>query len=414
MRRIQNKIERGPDAAVKRYSAAHAESLGSINKLVNQTGSSSTLPYSDSGRGHFHASDSNIHSTPPTLMEADSRHKKKPIRHLYEDVEVGVAQRDEIPTENVKSNTRTMNWINRHTEMDWARGEREEPREMTGSMWSSRNRMPRPHSREKLQNAGGSGRKLSKTKSDQGRELLGGYQAPAARSYRQQPTSVVPPPFSTRQQQQVEREVAHRPHTPGDRQQVKSRRISYINAMDDPTELPVRENPNSHLRPTREEGLVSMQHGHRPSRDEQFSSPEYSASSSSYTSNSHRGSEGTRSSHIYQPHPLSVHPHPPSSHHPMHHRVDKYGSNMTTPINPALSHRRSSESTDTLIERGSRGPPYYHPGGRGRIQGLHPQRTFSNERTYNSNSPPQREHAHTDHMIHTTPPRRTAQVESYL
>ena len=191
--------------------------------------------------------------------------------------------------------------------------------------------------------------------------------------------------------------------------------------MNDPTELPVRENASPHFRPTREEGPVShhthreegpvSHHAHRTSREEQFTSP-----TNAYTSSRHGNSRHVESysrdpqghqGHLYQPpHPLPTHA--------MQHSYGSLQRDMNTSVNPPMSRRRSSESSDPPVERGGRNP-YYHPG-RSHLQGLHPRRTYSNERTFNSNSPPQREHAHTDHSLRATPPHphRSAQVESYL
>lgn len=412
VRRIQNKLVRESDAH-KRYSAAHAESLGSIPKLVNQLGGSVTLPHPS----YLHASDSNINSNSPVPAEAEGT-RKKPTRHMYEDIEL--APKEEGPPEGSKSDARTMNWVNHHQELNWGRGEDGPGREMTGSMWSSRNRMQRQHSRERLRNGNG-GRRLGKTKSDQGREMVPSYQGPppGSRPYRQQSLqSAVPQPHPQPVSKPLEdreppaplrdRAVAQHSHAHA-RQQFKSRRISYMQAMNDPSELPVRENPGSQLRPTREEG---PHHTHRMSRDEQFSSPEYTYAPSNRHGNSrHLDSYAQETSRMYQPHQ----PRPLSSH-GMQQRMDSYGRDLGPPI----SHRRrSSESSEPPLDRVGRGAQFYHPG-RTHLQGIHPRRTFSNERTYSNDSPPQREHAsgpvYPDHTHRSTPTHqhRSAQVESYL
>lgn len=436
VRRIQNRIGvRDKETALKRYSAAHAESFGSVPKLVNQVGGSGTLPPSASGRGYLHASDSNISNTSPSALLDSEEARKRPVRHNYEDVEKRSARhnyedveiKNEASAEGSKSDSRTMNWVNHHTELNWGRGD--DPREMTGSIWSTRNRVQRQHSKEKLRNGSGT-RRLSKSKSDQGRELLSTFQGPSPpRVYRQPTVSAVPQPYpqaGSRQEERppqlmerappppqlMERGVAHRPHAEADRPLLKSRRVSYVHAMNDPSELPVRENPTSLLRPTREEELASH-HGHRASRDEQFTSPEYTPGA--YTSNHHGNSrhlEGygsAQASHLYQPRPLSTHG---------MHRQDSYGSlqrDMTASVNPSHGRRRGSESSEPPLVGGGRGAQYFHAN-RSHLQGIHPHRTFSNERTYSNNSPPQREHAHTDHTLRSTPPHphRSAQVESYL
>lgn len=426
VRRIQNKI---PDAATKRYSASHADSLGSIHKLVNRVGSA-TLAHSDSSRGHLHSSDSNINATSQG-QGGEGDVKKRVVRHNYEDVEV-VGQKEELDPERSKSNSRTMNWINHHTELNWGRGDG--TREITGSMWSSRNRVQRQHSKEKVRNGSGM-RRLVQTKSDQGRELVGTYQGPA-RHYRQQQQQqaasavLQPHPQATSKAQDdrgqpqllLERGgVTLRTQGQGtaEKQQNRSRRISYVTAMNDPTVLPVRDkaSPTSFIR----------------TRDEQFSSSEFNVSGlSSYStgagSSRHLEGYAAQSSHLYShPGPVPAH----SAHPMMQHRPDKYSSlREVTTANPPLTRRRTSDSSEPSMDRGGRGPQYYHHGRGPLLQGHQPYRTFSNERTFSNNSPPQREHAHSHtsmhaaaDMLHATPPppppphahsRRTTQVESYL
>lgn len=414
VRRIRNKIPNdNKDSVIKRHSTNYSENLGSMPKLVNRSGSA-TLAYPESSRGHFHASDSNISTSPSPLAQGEGQAgRKKVVRHSYEDVDI--SQREE---QEVKQNTRTINWINHHTEMNWGRGK--EAREVTGSMWSSRNRVHRQPSKEKVRNGGV--RRMSKTKSDQGRDsITASYQGPSPRhSYRQQPTSsavpqaqqqlgpqanqrqeltssVVPqaqPQLGTRWQE--DRTLAQMPPlgagptSVAQHSQGRSRRISYMTAMNDPTEVPVRENSSTPHR-TREEhfspGSAAAYGGPGPG----------SYSSSTRPGNMADNFTSSSAAHLYN--------YPPTH----HGRVNQYSSSMhrdmSTPINPALTRRKSSETSDPPVERGGR---YY----RSHLQGQRPHRTFSNERTYTStNSPPQRER---DHGNDSIPSRRIAKVESYL
>ena len=453
VRRIQNKIIRDKDVT-KRYSAAHAESLGSIPKIVNQ----GVAPHQDSSRPHLHASDSNIHSISPALLDSEAN-RKKLVRHTYEDVEIGA--KEDMPQDS-RSNSRTVNWVNHHTELNWGRGEGrgEDQREIAsgGSIWSTRNRMQRQQSKEKLRNGGGA-RRLSKSRSDQGRELIGSYQPtappPGPRTYRQHPpSSSVPQPYPQTSRQPEETTppqagVTHRTYGQGEKH--KSRRVSYLSAMDDPSDIPVRDNPSGlplrhtieeghqlrptreeghqlrptreeghQLRPTREEGhqlRPTREEGHqlrstreeayhRPSRDEQYTSPEYNLPTYTAGGGRHGNNRPMEGYNVYQPRPLSSHG--------IQHGYNSLQRDVPPQMNPVMGRRRSSESSEPPLERGSRGNQYYRASpGRTHLHAVHARRTFSNERSYSNDSPPQREHPAPDHTHHPHP-RRPAQVESFL
>lgn len=402
---------------MKRHSSVYPEAYGSIPKLVNHTGSA-TLGSSDSSRAHLHASDSNISSS----VQAEGEGKKRMVRHMYEDVEI--AQRDSSSA-GAKSDSRTINWINHHTEMNWGRGE--EGREMTGSMWSSRNRLHREHSKEKLRN--GNTRRVSKTKSDQGREVLAAYQPPSTSTYR--PQSSVPQPQHLQQPQHMQQPQhvksqpskgqdgrgfrgKEHPLNRGPTETLRSRRISYLSAMNQPTELPVKDTTTSSSRKeimspsssTHYRSGDTASPAHHRNRD--FPSTEYGMSYSTPGNSRHgNGNQlpgyGGGQTHLYSQRG-SAHP-PPM----LHQRANKYAYDMTTPSH----YRQSSDSSEatmvnTLEAMGRKVPPYLQH--RTQLHGQRPHRTYSNERAYSHASPPQ----HEEDTLHSTKPHRTAQVESYL
>ena len=456
VRRIKNRITINKDAALKRHSA-NPESYGSIPKLINHSGSA-TLGYSESSRGHLHASDSNISASTLQAEGEGPAGRKKPVRHMYEDVEI--AQRDDT----AKSSSRTINWINHHTEMNWGRGEGrgEESREMTGSMWSSRNRVPRQHSKEKLRNGSGSSgnlRRVVKTKSDQGRDALSTFQPAPPRHVRQ--PSAPNRGSEDRGHPEPNRGVIEGYHQasrggdrgpsrgpddrgpsrgpddrgpsrgpddrvpsrgpsrgPEDRAQarvndgvvssdqiatLKARRISYMSAMNEPSDIPVRDTSNPVV-PSHRPGRDPSHRGNSPANTPQrsmFNTDYGMPYAGGRHGNSSRGYGAAQYSHF------SAHPSL------LQQRVGKYSTlqhDMTTPTN--LPHRRQSSESIDPAEMTSRKPQQYlQQHSRGAVLG---HRTFSNDRvTYSSHhSPPQRG----DHVTHGTkpPPPRPAQVESYL
>lgn len=377
--------------------------------------------------------------------------KKRPTRHIYDDVEIP-AQRERGPgpaeDDATKLNPRTINWINHHTELNWGRGQ-EGGEEPTGSMWSSRNRVQRRNSKEKVRN-GGDARRVSKTKSDQ----------PPRGIYRQQtPTnSTVPQPLGAPQPSRGAEDMVHpmvserggqRGQGQGQSDTLRSRRISYMSAMNEPSEIPVkdtashlrgREDPTSHLR-GREDTTTS----HLRGRED----PTSHLRGREDTSTSHlRGREDT-TTHRGREEPFDYGmPYPTNSRqgnnsrgygaqghqlysHPamLHQKVHKYSSLQHDVVPPPSHHRRNSESSEPMetvsrkpapMETVSRMPAPMETGSRmsaqylqqiTRLQEARPHRTFSNERAYPQpphHSPPQREE--------DSPPKphRTPQVESYL
>lgn len=316
-------------------------------------------------------------------------------------------QRQQAPgPDKGKPNPRTINWINHHNEMNWGRGGEEgKEREVSGSMWAPKNKVQRHNSKEKVRNGGG-GRRLSKSKSDQGREVLATYQGSAPRHpfLPQQPPALQQTPSSVPQPQVVRRsEDRSRPHpsllerggvnthpqqaTAADK---RSRRISYMNAMNDPSDLPVRETSNT------------PQHRRGPrGGEEHFSSgSEYSLPSYATTGRpSNRHTPSPQQGGHYYPRPAPHHVSMGGMPQTTASSSGKYSSLQRDATSSAVhssGRRRSSESSEPPLERtntggGSRYHPHHnlHPP----MQGHRARRTFSNDRSYaTNNSPPQREH----------------------
>ncbi len=363
------RINGGNGGEKKRHSATHAE----LMKVRKNWSGSGTL-FSDLGSGggavrggYLRTSESNLSSaTPPTGGREEA--KKKMVRHSYEDVEVGVGAgpKVEVEVERKGHHTRTMNWIDRHTEMNWGRDQ--EAREVTGSLWSSRNRQGTREPREGRGRGtsgrssvgggrgsgpweGGKGLKSEQSRVNPSPSYHGSTPLPSSHSSRG-----VPPP-SSRQ---------------GNATPPLTRRTSYLSAVGD-ADVPVRDSTRQ-----RGGGTTRLQ---APSREEQFPSPpEYTHGYSSRHGN--RDKDGW---HMDGPRPHSyVHQHAPQS------RVNKYSSlqrDITTPTNPAFTRRGSSESNPLREQGGGRGMDYYQ--GRESGDPQRPRRTFSNDQTFNS-SPPQR------------------------
>lgn len=336
------------------------------------------------------------------------------MRHDYEDVDLIQRKQGAGPNQG-KPNPRTINWINHHNEMNWGRGgEEPQEREVSGSMWAQKNKVQRHNSKEKVRNGGG-GRRLSKSKSDQGREALATYQGSAPRHpYLPQPPALQQTPSSVPQPQGGRRsEDRPRPHhallergvaSPQQQQHVsqhgpqhvtqqasaaekRSRRISYMNAMNDPSDLPVRESS-------------TPQHRRGPRGGEEHFSSGSEYSLPSYATTSRPSSRHTPSpqqgGHYYPrpaPHHMSMGGMPQAAG-----SSGKYSSLQRDMVSPPTrsTSRRSSDSSEPPLER----PNMAAGGGRYHSHNLHPpmqghkaRRTFSNDRAYaTNNSPPQREH----------------------
>ena len=374
VRRIKNKIADKAKSSLKRHSATNVELFGTIPKQMNWSGSG-TISHSSSS--YMHASNSSLGKVgvSPGPGDGEVLPRKRVVRHMYEDVEV--LGRDE---ERRNLDSRTVNWVNHHTEMNWGRDQ--EAMEVTGSMWSSRNRDQRHQtSRGKARSVS---KRVPKPRIDQGKDFhhSSSYRGLSSRhSFILQSTGPVP---------------QHNPQHPApptvpasmDHSKPRPRRISYQCAIGD---VPVKET-SSHR--TREEKYKPSDY--LPS----YSTPHLATSGGGNSSSSHRRDDTVAVGRYSQ---RASYPHP-SHQHPTHNKYGNMQREMTTTRPPFT--RRSSDSSEHTLEGGSM---YFHV--RGHTHGIRPHRTFSNgSRTFTPPSPPQRG----DSMTAISHQQRTTQVESYL
>lgn len=456
VRRIKNNTG-ASDNSLKRYSA----NFGSTPKQMNRT-SSGNLAYSTSTKGFLQrTSDSSItgqvQSPSPGFSEGDfdsPTGRKKMVRHAYEDVDL--EQQKEQERKGLHSNSRTINWINHHTEMNWGRDKEEPSLEITGSMWAHKNR-ERQNAKEKVKSSaggigGGGGRRPNRQRSDQ-RDLVSSYHGPSPHhSYRQQ-NSVPAQPWTG---------TNGLPDKIG-----RPRRVSYQHAMGDPADVPVRDTSSHHrLREDKfsishSEHLLPTLHqrgggasSSNSNRDDSWKGESYSANrqytsrlsprhqhqhtitskygslqrdlTASATYRPRRNSESSDPSLERRGKGYHVHQHSGGGHipdpsdltverggHGYHHHQHSGGLIQDPSVERGGRGYRRQHSgghpSDVSRERGGRGYQQQHLGGPGgRSHDLRPHRTYSNDRTYgNMIPPPQRE----DEDF-TSPRQR--QIESYL
>lgn len=156
---------------------------GKRNSLVDWSSSNSTTLQrkqynSDTTRSSYH-------SYPRPTPEILPSYTGSPHTHLRKRIQ----RQPEVGQSN-DATARTRHWVNHHNQMGWG-GEEETPREISGSIWASRNREPmqqRVQQKERKEKP----RRLSKTRqqlltsslppSEPVRELFSSFQSPTARS----------------------------------------------------------------------------------------------------------------------------------------------------------------------------------------------------------------------------------------
>lgn len=456
VRRIKNKLAAADEQSnsLKRRSTTHSEVLAQTPKVFNWTGSGN-LNHSDASRGHLHSSFSSI-QTPPSQGDGEGA-KRRVVRHSYEDVDIsrlraageGGGQDEE---RKKQEDSRTISWINHHQEMNWGRDARE--REMQGSMWSSRNReQQRSTSKDKLRQpqpplgvgGGKRGGRAGRTEEDS-RDIFASYQGPSPQpSYRQH----LPGSSSSSSVSSVPQ-----PHLPSSNHRTfqsstssssgtlpKSRRTSYMTAMGEPADLPVRESPTHHR--TRRE------------REDRFTTSEQVAprhQPSGIGGSIHgRGQREPWNLDVAgQAGRYNVRPSP--SPHGTQQRVNKYNGLQRDIPSPSSAHvnsltrRRSSDAMElSPVRQGSTSGTGHHyqqqqqqhhqQHQRHQQQrsvsrdGLRPHRTYSNDKTHGGGGVGGEEIPHhpilhsrqgirTPPLLHPHPghhtPPQTAQVESYI
>ncbi len=394
IRRIKNNLSGGdvssPRSPTKRHST-HIES--NSMKVSNWTGSG--ILTSDSSRSHLRSSLSNL-QTPPIESEGA---KRRPVRHAYEDVEIMSAEDKKKPSES-----RTMSWVNRHQELNWGRPNARD-REMTGSLWSREQQIKRSTSREKVRlplstSSGGRPRKQSQSsrvEPDESHDLYRPYKGSSPQLSYQHHQHVSSSSSSVPQPQMYGGSAHHSSHFPSSSSSThhhgpssssaasKSRRVSYLSAMTEPADVPVRESSN-----------------HHKDRDERFSVSEQVPA----RYQQHMYGKG-RDSWKTEAHGESRYAHPSPSH-VSQQRVKKYSTlqqdyHHAPPTVAGHSHsltrRRSSDTLESPIRQAAQNSlgssRYYHQPQPTRTRETRTHRTFSNDTTYRSrgadegSSPPQ-------------------------
>ena len=431
VRRIKNNIEGG--AKVTRMPAQrHSTHEATFQKVANWNGSG----LANEGRNHMRASHSSLQSSG---LENEAP-KKRMIRHTYEDVEFngkGDGRK--------KQDSRTRNWVNDHSEINWGRPSNTKERELTGSLWAGKNRdqqMHRATSREKLRPAKSSGRVVKPENSRQDedpRDFFKSYQgsSPQLSNYHRKhshhnssmsssSTSSVPqpqpygssshfqhhhaPPSSTTK-------AAVPPSSTSSSGSSKSRRPSYLTAVST-DDMPVRES-SSRQKDREDRFSVSEQ---VPSRYKQHASNMHAHPRDSWKMEDSKDS--SRYAH-------------PSPSHVAQQRVNKYIQQDYRQAPPtvagraqSLTRRRSSDTLESPIKQAQAvslvGSRYYYQQQPPSRDTSRTHRTYSNDRPYRNrgsdegNSPPQQilrpyQETHVPSLLHhQSRTHKTATPESHV
>ena len=437
MRKTRNKSVVAGDEQCnvgKPHSTLHTESISHVrDPSWNSSGS-----VSQSEVNQRHNTSLSSLQTPSSLGDEEMV-KKRVIKHMYEDVEIlgqtsHGKERSKVNEEKKKDgDSRTMNWIKHHREMNWGREANPKEREITGSLWSSRNRghqqLLRSTSGEKLKpsqllESNGEGERRRDRKMGRAEEisdLFTSYQG-AAPQYSHLPHH----PGSSFSSAVEPHMTAFKKQTP-DSSFCSKRRVSYVAALAT-IDIPVQES--------------TTKQSTKREREDRFSTSEqvparYQHSSSGRSSHGHGQKEawkvegGVQTSRYAQASPT----------HLVQQRITKQSSlqqNNPSSFSPShsvpLARRRSSECMKSSTRQGTAvaaSAPYHHQPlqaktGRRDVKKSH--RTFSNDRMNGKGDgppipislSPHKEtsgeqispHHHQEH--HSPPTPHTAQVESYI
>jgi len=443
VRRIKNNLEGGEANGTRNPAQRHSTHESTFHKVNNNWNSTNLANQSSEGRGHMRASLSSLQSS---SLENEGP-KKRIVRHAYEDVELTMKGDGKKKQED----SRTMNWVNHHSEINWGRSGNTRERELPGSLWSTRNRDQQVHrapSREKLRHAqsGGRTRKPESSRQEEdSRDFFKSYQgsSPQLSTYHNKhahrnssisssSTSSVPQPQPYGSSTHI-----HHPHAPPSSSTKvaalpsstsssgpsKSRRPSYLTAVANADDMPIRESSSR-----------------QKDREDRFTASEQVPSRYKHASNMHghprdtwKG-EDTDSSRYAHPSPS----------HLAQQRVNKYSTRQQdyrqapptmTGHAQSLTRRRSSDTLESPIRQaqtaslvGSR--YYYHqqPPARSASRDGRTHRTYSNDRLYGNrgsdegNSPPQpilnsykAAETHIPSLLHhQSHTHKTATPESYI